>query len=180
MPSPIAHLAAAYAIYELSRRSEPQPHLPSLGPLPGLLVVTAAFSLLPDLDSVVGVAAGDFGRFHNNASHSLFVGLAAALGFAAVMRRLRGKGFAYLFGVSLLCYSAHIFMDSATWSRGVMALWPLTDQRFLFPLTLFYGLHWSNGFLSMRHLITIFTETMFAMLLLGLLHMRPRRAKVRA
>jgi hypothetical protein len=70
MPSPLAHLAAGYTIYRLSRRHEPQPSLGRVGPLPGLLAVTAAFSLLPDIDSAVGLLLRDFGRFHNNATHS--------------------------------------------------------------------------------------------------------------
>jgi hypothetical protein len=180
MPSPIAHLAAALVIYELARGREPEPRLPAIGPVPGLLVVTATLSMLPDADSVVGVLAGDFGRYHNNASHSLLVGLLVAIGFAAVMRRLKGNAFGYWFVVALSCYTVHIFMDSATWSRGVMALWPATDQRFLFPVTLFYGLHWSQGMFSLQHLWTIFTESLFAGLLFILLYFRPWRAKVEA
>jgi membrane-bound metal-dependent hydrolase YbcI (DUF457 family) len=180
MPSPIAHLAAAYAVYELARQQEPDSNLRPVGPLPGLLVVTATFSMLPDVDSAVGLIAGDFGRFHNNATHSLLVGLVVSLGFAGVMRWLNRRGFLYWFAIALICYSLHIFMDSATFSRGVMAFWPLTDQRFLLPVTIFYGLHWSNGLFSIRHLWTLFTELLFAGLVFVLLHRWPRRAKVQA
>jgi membrane-bound metal-dependent hydrolase YbcI (DUF457 family) len=75
MPSPIAHLTAGYVVYQLGRRYEPQPALRKIGPLPGLLLVTAIFSLLPDIDSAVGLLMRDFGRFHNNATHSLFAGV---------------------------------------------------------------------------------------------------------
>ncbi|MFO7635063.1 MAG: metal-dependent hydrolase [Caldilinea sp.] len=180
MPSPIAHLAAAYAVYELARRHGPEPNLRPLGPLPGLLAVTAAFSMMPDVDSVVGLIAGDFGRFHNNATHSLIVGTVVALGFAGVMRWLKRGQFFYWFSVALVCYSMHIAMDAATFSRGVMAFWPLTDERYLLPITAFYGLHWSNGLFSIRHLWTLFTELLFVALVVVLLHRWPRRAKAQA
>jgi hypothetical protein len=43
-----------------------------------------------------------------------------------------------------------------------MALWPLTGGRFQAPVFLFYGLHWSQGWLSVRHLWTLATELAFA------------------
>jgi inner membrane protein len=174
MPSPIAHLAVGYALYRLFRRREPEPTLKPIGPVPGLLAVTAAFSILPDIDSVVGLLAGNFGRFHNNATHSLFVGVAFSLGFAALMWVLGGKSrreqFAYWFGVAVVSYSLHIIMDAATISRGVMAFWPLTSERFLAPVTIFYGLHWSDGWVSIRHLWTFLTESAFAGLVLFALY----------
>lgn len=179
MPSPIAHLAASYVVYRLARRYEPEPKLPPMGPAPGLLLVTAVFSTLPDVDSVVGLLARDFGRFHNNATHSLIVGLGVSLLFAALMRWRRGRGFFYWFSVAAASYTLHIFMDAATVSRGVMALWPLTDTRFLAPVTIFYGLHWSDGWISIRHLWTLLTELLFVALLFGLLRFSPRLAGTR-
>ncbi|MFO7679875.1 MAG: metal-dependent hydrolase [Chloroflexota bacterium] len=180
MPSPIAHLAASYVVYRLVRRYEPEPKLPPVEPVPGTLLVTAVFSTLPDVDSVVGLLAQDFGRFHNNATHSLIVGLGVSLLFAALMRWRRGQGFRYWFTVAAASYSLHILMDAATVSRGVMALWPLSDTRFLAPVTIFYGLHWSDGWISARHLWTLLTELLFAVLILILLHFRPQRVKVRS
>jgi membrane-bound metal-dependent hydrolase YbcI (DUF457 family) len=162
MPSPIAHLTAGYALYALSRAHQSEPAPGQIGPLPGLLAVTVGFSLLPDLDSIVGVLAGDFGRFHNNLTHSLLVGAAVALVFGAVMRAVRGGGFWFWFGVALASYELHVIMDWTTYGRGVMAWWPLTDARFQAPVFLFYGLHWSQGWLSTRHLRTLATELAFA------------------
>lgn len=162
MPSPIAHLTAGYVLYALSRAQQPEPALGRIGPVPGLLAVTAGLSLLPDLDSVVGVLAGDFGRFHNNLTHSLLVGAAVALLFGAAMRAGRGGGFWFWFTVALAAYELHVLMDWTTYGRGVMALWPLTDARFQAPVFLFYGLHWSQGWLSVRHLWTLVTELAFA------------------
>ena len=176
MPSPIAHTAAGYAIYYLSRSRLPQMKAEKIGPLPTPLVVTAGFSLLPDLDSIVGLLTGNFGRFHNNATHSLVVGLGIALIFAAIMwwRELAGIG--YWFTLALFSYGAHVLMDSATIGRGVMAFWPFTSDRYLLPFHLFYGLHWSDGWFSVRHLWTFFTETTFAAVLVAIVHLlQPER-----
>jgi membrane-bound metal-dependent hydrolase YbcI (DUF457 family) len=161
MPSPIAHLAAGYVVYRIARHYEPQPRMQSFKNIPGLLILAGCFSLLPDIDSVVGLLLGDFGRYHNNFSHSLLVGIAIAMAFGAFMQ-WRASSFAFWFLFSLVCYSLHIFMDAATWSRGVMAFWPVSDQRYLAPVTFFYGLHWSNGLWSIRHLWTVITELIFA------------------
>lgn len=161
MPSPIAHLAAGYIVYRLSRTHEPQPQLKPIGRVPGLLIAAAGFSLLPDVDSIVGFLAGDFGRYHNNVTHSIFVGVAVSLAFAYLMKWWRGA-FTFWFLFMLICYNLHVLMDAATWSRGVMAFWPFSERRFLFPVTLFHGLHWSQGWLSVRHLWTVSTELLFA------------------
>lgn len=167
MPSPIAHLAAGYVVYRLSRKFEPQPVMNPVGPVPSLFLAAAGFSLLPDIDSVVGLLLKDLGRYHNNVTHSLFVAAGVAFVFACFMKWRRGAfGFWFLF--AMVGYSLHVLMDAATWSRGVMALWPLDERRFLLPVYLFYGLHWSQGWLSSRHLLTLITELAFAIVLVAI------------
>ncbi|MDX1521057.1 MAG: metal-dependent hydrolase [Anaerolineae bacterium] len=170
MPSPIAHAAAGYAIYRLSRSRRPQSKLPKFGPVPGLLLITTGFSLLPDLDSIVGLLSGNFGRFHNNLTHSLIVGFFVSLVFALGMWGKERSGFGFWFAIALFGYEAHVLMDSATVGRGVMAFWPFTSERFASPLIIFYGLHWSEGWFSIRHLWTVLTELAFAALLLAAVH----------
>jgi membrane-bound metal-dependent hydrolase YbcI (DUF457 family) len=169
MPSPIAHLSAGLAIYVATRAHLPRTEPEKVGPVPFLLVVTTAFSLLPDVDSLVGLAAGDFGRFHNNLTHSLLVGLAVAPAFGGLMQHRRGSGFWFWSIIALVAYNLHVLMDWATVGRGVMALWPLTDARFQAPVMLFYGLHWSDGWLSIRHVWTVVTELLFAVVVFILL-----------
>lgn len=171
MPSPIAHLAAGYATYYLSRSRRPQMKTETVGPLPTSLAVAAGFSLLPDVDSLAGLVMGNFGRFHNNATHSLVVGFGAALAFAAVMQWRERRGFTYWFMLALLCYEAHVLMDSATISRGVMAVWPFNMERYLLPFRLFYGFHWSDGVISIRHMWTLLSESVFAAVLVTLLRL---------
>lgn len=165
MPSPIAHLAAGYIIYRMAQQRELQPPVQTPEGRLGLLLLAGSFSLLPDVDSAIGLLLQDFGRYHNNATHSLLVGATIAFSCAALMK-WRTKQFGFWFAFFLACYSLHILMDAATWGRGVMALWPLSEQRFLSPVLLFYGLHWSEGLLSASHLITIATELIFAAVIL--------------
>ena len=129
MPSPIAHLAAGYAVYTLVkfRADRLGPKTGRVGPIPVLLLVALGFSMLPDIDSVAGILGGDFGRYHNNLTHSLFVGLGVALLFGGLMMWPRRFGF--WFAVAFASYGLHVVMDSATAGRGVMAFWPLTSER---------------------------------------------------
>ena len=178
MSSPIAHLTAGYVIYTLSRTGSPQRELRQVGPFPGLLVFTVGLSLLPDIDSVAGLLTDNFGRFHNNLTHSLFLGLGIAFTLGVLMHWRRGSGFWYWMTLAGLSYDLHVIMDWTTYGRGVMALWPITAQRYPARVTLFYGLHWSDGLFSERHFITLATELGFAALVLFVLHrLRPRQVR---
>lgn len=175
MPSPIAHVAAGYAVYALSRRTSPGHPLKPIGPFPGRLAFTATLSLLPDVDSIAGLLSGNLGRFHNNLTHGLIFGLGVAVSVGLLMHWRSGAGFGFWTALAGLCYALHVIMDWATLGRGVMALWPLTEERYLAPVILFYGLHWSQGLTSGRHLVTLATELGFVgLLLLALLGVRRR------
>lgn len=165
MPSPLAHTTMGYVIYRIFRPHLPQSASRRFGPVPHLLLVTMGLSMLPDLDSVVGILIGDFGRFHNNLTHSLIVGLGISL-FVGGLTSLKWRSRSWRwFLITLLCYDLHVIMDFFTVGRGVMALWPLTSERFLSPVAIFYGLHWSDGMYSVRHIWTLFTESAVALLL---------------
>ena len=78
MPSPLAHTAAGFAVYNFLRSREEAESK--------LFRVTILFSLLPDADSLVGLVSRDFIRFHNNISHSL--GFAIAAGAMAGLMKM--------------------------------------------------------------------------------------------
>lgn len=168
MPSPIAHITAGYAIYRLSSaRRYVGKRWPRLGSLPGLLLLTALLSLLPDFDFVPGLLLGDFDQFHNTISNSLLVGIVVALLFASFLWLVQGRThFAAWFSLTLLCYESHVLMDYFTIGRGVMLLWPFSTARYKPAVNLFYGLHRSSGWLTIHHLWTVFTELAFAILVI--------------
>jgi inner membrane protein len=130
-----------------------------------------SLSILPDLDSVAGILMGDFGRYHNNWTHSLIVGLGVALVVGSLVWLVRHSGFARWFILALLYYELHIIMDYFTVGRGVKVFWPFSPERFASPVPMFYGLHWSDGWLSMRHLLTLVTEVGFVVLLGIIVHL---------
>lgn len=96
------------------------------------------------------------------------------------MHARKRRGFLFWFAIALICYAMHVIMDSATQSRGVMVAWPVSDQRYLLPFAIFYGLRWTDGVFSLRHLWTVFTELLFAASVFGLLQYWPRRTRAQA
>lgn len=134
------------------------------------MLATVGLSLLPDLDTALGVVAGDLARFHSNISHSLIFGLVVALvvGGAVGVKRRRSSGKWFL--IALVVYELHVLTDYATLGRGVLLLWPLSSERYVSPIKVFYGLHWSQGWISTSHLVTLITEVRFIVILVLLVH----------
>ncbi len=168
MPSPIAHISAGCLLFAVCRRFLSAKILRHTGKSLFLLGLCLFFSLLPDIDSIIGIAAGDLGRYHNQWTHSLLSGLALCVAFALAMRFWRQSGFAAWLGISYTCYALHVIMDFFTYGRGVMLFWPLTDARYKFEPPLFRGLRWSEGILSTEHIWTALQEVAFALVLLGI------------
>jgi len=158
MPSPITHLAAGYAVYQFARKQFPKHTLGKVWKVPGMMIFAGALSILPDMDSVLGVVLKDLGRFHNQGSHSLLTGLVVSALIGGLVWLLRKGSFLGWFLIGLVAYESHVILDYFTWGRGVMLFWPFTSQRYLSPVLLFYGLHWSDGLFSIKHLITVVTE----------------------
>ena len=170
MPSPIVHLTAGYVVYRVARHVTA-----SRKPDPVLLGGAMGLALLPDFDSGLGILFGDFGRFHNSQSHSLLVGAGVALVTGLLLLAVGNRRPALWLALTLACYELHILLDYFTWGRGVMAWWPITKERFSSPALLFYGLHWSQGFVSSRHLITLVTEMPIALATIAAVRMMSRR-----
>lgn len=165
MPSPIAHLGAGYAIYSYYKERLPQDPR-RVWKIPLQLGLIAGLSLLPDLDVLPAILFRDMHGYHNNISHSLFVGIPVALAVAGLFHREYRANFWLWFAICFLSYDLHVIMDALTAERGVMLLWPLTDARFASPVKLFYGLQWGLGLFSVWHLWTIFTETFFSLIVI--------------
>jgi inner membrane protein len=158
MPSPITHLAAGYAVFQVAKKFLPVQVPGKFRHISGLLIFTSILSILPDMDSILGILFNDFGRYHNQGSHSLLVGLFVAILAGGMIRIVRKGSFREWFLVAWLAYESHIILDFFTWGRGVMLFWPITLERFKSPVLLFYGLHWSDGLLSLSHIVTLITE----------------------
>jgi inner membrane protein len=154
-----------YVIYGFFKNRVPEKFNKREVSLPLVLILAIGFSLLPDFDSVAGVLAGNFGRYHNNITHSLVVGILVALTFALLTRTIVKSGFWIWFAIFTLGYSLHILMDFLTFGeRGIMLFWPLSLERFVSPVKIFYGVRWTADLLSPVHLNTVVNEFVFVSL----------------
>jgi len=165
MPSPIAHLGVGYAIYR-HYKDRLQQDRRSFWKFPLQLILVTGLSLLPDLDIIPAIIFRDMRAYHNNISHSLFIGIPAALLIAGIYQRIYRSNFWLWFLICLISYDLHVIMDALTAERGVMMFWPLTEARYASPIKIFYGLQWGLGWLSPWHLWTIFTETLFSVIVI--------------
>jgi membrane-bound metal-dependent hydrolase YbcI (DUF457 family) len=164
-PSPIAHSAMGYLLGRVLGKNKPQTASKQEFIKPVVILAALFFSLLPDIDAIPGILLNDFGRYHNQWTHSLVVGLMVGLlvGFIAYWRMM--ASFYFWFLLASLSYTFHIIMDFFTMGeRGLMLFWPFTSERFLSPIPLFWGVRWSEGLWSPLHLITIATELLFVAL----------------
>ncbi len=161
MASPLGHLAAGAAVwYGMRARLRPGEDAPRRRAwVIGAAVVV--LSLLPDGDAALGILFGDFGRYHNNWTHSLLwlpiIGTISAFVLRAAAKVRWRDGFL----LAVWCAGLHIAMDYATVGRGVMLLWPLSAARFQSPVILFHGLHWSQPWNSPSHLATLANELLW-------------------
>jgi hypothetical protein len=171
MPSPLAHSAMGYVIYRISRQHKSPQDLQYFGPIPRLLLATAGLSILPDADAIPGLLMNNVGQFHNNVMSSLTFGVITAVGIGSMVWLRQRSGFKLWFGITLLCYWLHVLMDFFTIGRGVMLFWPFSLKRYVSPLKLFYGFHYSEGWFSLRHLWTLVTELGFAFIIIFAVHM---------
>ena len=166
MPSPIAHLGAGYAIYRYYKRRLPE-YPGSIWKFPLQMFLILGLSLLPDLDIIAAIIFRDMEKFHNNFSHSLLLGILVALLIAAILYQIYHSDFWLWFLICLISYDLHIVMDVLTAERGVMMFWPLSQNRFVSPIRIFYGLQWGHGWFSIWHLWTVLTESVFVLVLLA-------------
>jgi inner membrane protein len=128
---------------------------------------TLAFAILPDVDAILGLLSGDFGRYHNNGTHSLLLGLGVAFLGAGLIWLKERQGFLIWFLAAWLSYASHVILDIFTiGGRGVMLLWPLSDQRYESSIKLFFGVRWSEGFFSIEHLWTLGSELILLLVVL--------------
>ena len=108
-----------------------------------LLLFCTIVANLPDLDFIPGILAGDAGRFHRHATHSLLATLLFALACAlwAHRRRRVPPGDAARFAwLGFLVYGSHLALDmlvsAPSTSAGVPLLWPIGKARYFTVLHL--------------------------------------------
>jgi membrane-bound metal-dependent hydrolase YbcI (DUF457 family) len=174
MPSPIAHLGAGYAIYRYYKHRLPRDQR-RFWKFPLQMVMVMGLSMVPDLDVIPAIILRDLKTYHNNFSHSLLFAVPAAFLIAGIFHRIYRSSFWLWFVISFVSYDLHVIMDTLAPGRGVMLFWPLTETRFASPIKTFMGLQWGVGWISILHLWTILTESLFALLVLLAIHYFEKR-----
>lgn len=177
MPSPIVHVAAGYAVYRAARAHRSKTESRRTQTPIQLFLPVLALSLLPDVDSVLGILLGNFGAFHNNLSHSLTFGLAVAFCIGGLVWLRNRSGFRLWFSLALLSYWLHLLLDLFTIGRGLMILWPVSSARYDIPFKLFYGLRWSDGLISVSHLWTVASELGLLFLVVAVAYAVARKSR---
>ena len=177
MPSPIAHLGVGYAIYRYYKDKLPVDHR-HFWKIPFQMIMLTGLSMLPDLDVIPAIILKEMQDYHNNFSHSLLFAIPVAFLMAGLFHRTYQSNFWLWFLVCLISYDLHIVMDALTAERGVMMFWPLSQNRVVSPIRIFYGLQWGLGWFSLWHLWTMFTESVFVLVLMVVMnHFDKRKNK---
>lgn len=192
MPSPIAHISVAYVMSMFLARHIASARLAAIGPfrplmdsiarmragsapvlqdMPlvtrlGIFGLCCFLSLIPDFDCVPAVFTGNLQMFHNFYSHSVFVLLGVSLIVAYLVKMGFRLTYSYAFMLTYGSCLIHVLMDLMCHGRGQLTFWPVSYERYRLPFTLFYGLRWSEGWVSFSHLITASQELAFAFLLI--------------
>ena len=102
--------------------------------------VLAAVAVLPDIDVVAGLIAGDIWAFHRAGSHSLAAALAFGLVTLAAFALFKVRQPVHAAAMLFLVYASHLALDYMTQdsrsSPGVPLLWPWLGSPFQAPVTL--------------------------------------------
>lgn len=163
MPSPIAHLSVGVSLFMVVRSYRPRLRHVFL-----FFWATLLFVMVPDVDAILGILLGNLGAYHNQGTHSLGMAVIFCGIGATILKPVFGLSWKRLFVFFLLCNATHLLMDWMTWGRGIKLFWPISDKRFLSPFLAFYGLHYSDPLSSPKHLVTLATEGLFAISIIGL------------
>ncbi len=133
MPSPVGHSLGGFSVYlYLTVRRK--------GAL-WLVVFCVLVTNLPDLDFLPGWLAGEPNLFHRGGSHSIFVALVVGV-VAGLVAKLTGKGkFIPVASAAFVLYGLHLVLDlfcvDNSTPRGFQMLWPLNDDYYIAPMTIF-------------------------------------------
>ena len=162
MPSPIAHSVTGYAISKFF-------------PLWGKVIPGSGKSIIPvffiifvanaaDLDFIPQLLTGQ--NYHHGLTHSLTF----ALCFSGIMGLISyffcKPLYMRLFWLTFAVYNSHLFLDCLTiGSRGIKILWPFKESLFSLPISIFPGVHYSQGLLHCSHFIFIGFELAYSALL---------------
>jgi len=102
------------------------------------------FANLPDLDFIPGMLTGEFNAYHHWFTHTLGWVLLMALGvwllWRAAWPEASWREFFFLVALGVSHLLADWFTADSRPPLGIMAFWPISDQFFIAPTTVFLSL----------------------------------------
>lgn len=137
MATPIGHALAGYAVYGLRPGIRSEEHRI-------LLALCIVLAVCPDLDFLPGIVYGQPALYHQGISHSLGMATGVGLAVALFYSRTRRTVLTH-WGLFTLAYASHLIIDilgpDGRPPYGIPLFWPITDEYFLLPVHIFWGVH---------------------------------------
>ncbi|MDR9403715.1 MAG: metal-dependent hydrolase [Halothece sp. Uz-M2-17] len=163
MPSPLAHSISGYVICRVWKTKN---HLRSSPLRMNYWLVYAVFiSNAPDIDFIIQLFLDE--KIHRGFTHSITATLIVSL-FAGLVGVIFWKSrWKVLLLLTFIIYSFHLILDALTaGGAGMQLLWPLSEDYYRFPFSLFPPVHHSRGLFDWSHLIFLIYESVYSLLLL--------------
>jgi inner membrane protein len=181
MPSPVAHSLTGYAIYRISSED-------ALRIGWRTIFMYSTCSILPDLDFIPGFLIDEPNRFHHGISHSL--GFAFVFGFLISLLLLITKSQSIIrnFFIFFSLYYSHVLLDllsdDTSPPYGVPALWPVTDNYYISPISAFLDIHRASisesfitSLFNLHNFLAIFVEFIIFLPLVVIVTLIKRKRK---
>lgn len=161
MSSPIAHTSLILLFWPEAKAKLRKVTSRRRRILFGMAILAALMG--PDFD-LIGYFFIDapLSTYHNCATHSLVGVLAGGVLFTIVSRMIVPVRFGTLFAIGTLAFASHILIDFLTYGRGLLLLWPFSDQRIEAPFIIFRGVRHSSDVTLGTHLLNLFVDILFA------------------
>lgn len=159
MPTPVGHSLAGISIYLLLAKKL----LAKKGQLTRFnkwlaILFCILLSNLPDIDLLNLSTSGPIFSWenHHGPTHSIAMAIVTAMLVGGVVRMRGGQSLNW-FKITFWCVSLHSFLDYFGVNRGVMLLYPFSEQYFSSPVRVFYGVFEGDIF-SVKTAMSILCE----------------------
>jgi membrane-bound metal-dependent hydrolase YbcI (DUF457 family) len=107
-----------------------------------VLLAAVLLANAPDLDYIPGLLAGDAHAFHHAYTHTLgWVLIVTGAGWLMLYRRVPGWRVVLVIPLALLSHlAADLVTADGSAPFGIMALWPITGDFFISPVSFYHRL----------------------------------------
>lgn len=172
MPTPVGHSLFGLAVYMI-KKGEPLDAKDIGG-----VAIYASLSNLPDIDlapiTIYGFKA--VSMFHQQYTHNLGFAVISSLFVACIATCFFRKRFVSVFPLFFFLVYSHILLDCMGHDTnppyGVQLFWPLSDDNFLSPISLFIGVAKASPgeLFSLWNFVAVLIELVVFLPVIGVVH----------